>query len=243
MKRDPSWVIWVIQSMRPVGFAYGAVSSRTGCRRGFPSWSTSRWAPQALPPRSCGAGNPPGRPVFPQLRVRGRWGWRCSPARWAPPSQHSPGQAGAGRPGGIAAAALGPSRVGPPQGRVESLIWPAPGRGEMTAGGVSIAPARRFVPGHAQPVQQLPHRGTRGTAALHIECSFPWDCGAAARNRSIPRTADGQYPTRWTTSCRLWRRWLLGGTALDTCYGAAGVSMWYQRERSPGPAPLMALIR
>ena len=50
-------------------------------------------------------------------------------------------------------------------------------------------------------------------------------------------------PTRWTTSCRLWRRWLLGGTALDTCYGAAGVSMWYQRERSPGPAPLMALIR
>ena len=50
-------------------------------------------------------------------------------------------------------------------------------------------------------------------------------------------------PTRRTASCRLWRRWLLGGTALDTCYGAAGVSMWNQRERSPGPAPLMALIR
>ena len=32
-----------------------------------------------IPPRPCGAGNPPGRPVFPQLCVRGRWGWRCSP--------------------------------------------------------------------------------------------------------------------------------------------------------------------
>ena len=142
----------------------------------------------------------------------------------------------------------------------------------------------------ATPVQQLPHRvpvdlhpRPRGTAALHIECSFPWGCGAdrardsllpagppgkrperaaaspacpcvrafllprkswaAARNRSIPRTADGNLPTRRTASCRLWRRWLLGGTVLDTCYGAAGVSMWNQRERSPGPAPLMALIR
>ena len=92
----------------------------------------------------------------------------------------------------------------------------------------------------ATPVQQLPHRvpvdlhpRPRGTAALHIECSFPWGCGAdrardsllpagppgkrperaaaspacpcvrafllprkswaAARNRSIPRTADGNY--------------------------------------------------
>ena len=42
--------------------------------------------------------------------------------------------------------------------RVESLIRPSPGRGEMTVGGVSIAPARRSVPGHAQPAGQLPHR-------------------------------------------------------------------------------------
>ena len=80
-----------------------------------------------IPQRSCGAGNPPGRPAFPQPCVRGRWGWPCSPERWASPSQHSPGQAG--RPGGIAAVAVGPSRVGPPQGRVESLIRPSPGRG------------------------------------------------------------------------------------------------------------------
>ena len=35
-----------------------------------------------IPPRPCGAGNPPGRPVLPQLCVRGRWGRRCSPERW-----------------------------------------------------------------------------------------------------------------------------------------------------------------
>ena len=108
-----------------------------------------------------------------------------------------------------------------------------PGTGVMEVGGVSMAPARRFVPGHARPAGRLLYRGTRGTAALHIECSFPWGCGAdrardsllpagppgkrperaaaspacpcvrafllprkswaAARNRSIPRTADGQY--------------------------------------------------
>ena len=153
------------------------VLSRTGCRRGFPSWSTSRWAPQALPPRSCGAGNPPGRPVFPQLCVRGRWGQPCSPERWAPPSQHSPGQAG--RHGSIAEVAWDRPGLGLLRERVESLIWPSRD-GVREVGGVSIAPARRSVPGHAQPVRQLPHRvpvefrpGTRGTAALHIECSFP----------------------------------------------------------------------
>ena len=31
--------------------------------------------------------------------------------------------------------------------------------------------------------------------------------------------------------------------SLDTGYGTAGVSMWYQRERSLVPAPLMALMR
>ena len=30
---------------------------------------------------------------------------------------------------------------------------------------------------------------------------------------------------------------------LATCYGAAGMSMWYQRERSLVPCSLMALIR
>ena len=99
-----------------------------------------------------------------------------------------------------AAVAVGPSRVGPPQGESGVPDLAVPGTGEMTVGGVSIAPARRFVLGAARPAGQLPHRvpvelhpGTRGTAALHIECSFPWGCGAAARNRSIPRTADGQY--------------------------------------------------
>ena len=96
MKRDPSWVIWVIQSMRPMGFTYGAVSSRTGCRRGFPSWSTSRWAPQAHTSASMRSGESTGQTGIPQPCVRGRWGQPCSPERWAPPSQHSPGQAGAG---------------------------------------------------------------------------------------------------------------------------------------------------
>ena len=35
----------------------------------------------------------------------------------------------------------------------------------------------------------------------------------------------------------------LGGAVLDTCYGAAGVSMCTQRERSLVPWSLMALIR
>ena len=34
-----------------------------------------------------------------------------------------------------------------------------------------------------------------------------------------------------------------GAAILDTCYGAAGVLMWYQRERSLVPCSLMALMR
>ena len=158
----------------------------------------------------------------------------------APPLSVLPGASGGGRPGEFAAVAVGPSRFGPPQGESGVPNLAVPGTGVMEVGGVSIAPVRRFVPGHAPPVQQLPrrvpvelHPGTRGTAALRFECSFPWDCGAdrardsllparppgkrperaaaspacpcvrafllprkswaAARNRSIPRTADGQY--------------------------------------------------
>ena len=98
----------------------------------------------------------------------------------APPSQYSPGASWGGRPGSIAEVAWDRPGLGLLRERVESLIWPSPGRGEMTVGGVSIAPARRSVPGHAQPVRQLPHRvpvelrpGARGMAALHFECSFP----------------------------------------------------------------------
>ena len=48
----------------------------------------------------------------------------------APPSSVLPrAKPGLGGLGVVAAVALGPFRVGPPQGRVESLIWPSPGRG------------------------------------------------------------------------------------------------------------------
>ena len=36
VKRDPSWVIWVIQSMRPVGFTYGAGLIPDQMPTGFP---------------------------------------------------------------------------------------------------------------------------------------------------------------------------------------------------------------
>ena len=72
-----------------------------------------------------------------------------------------------------------------------------PGTGLMEAGGVSIAPARWFVPGHAQPVQQLPHRvpvephpGMRRTAALHFACSFSSGSAAFAVLDSL--SPDGQ---------------------------------------------------
>ena len=114
--------------------------------------------------------------------------------------QYSPGQAGAGRPGGIAAVALGPSRVGPPQGESGVPDLAVPGTGVMEVGGVSIAPARRFVPVHARPAVQLPHRvpvelhpGTRGTAALRFECSFPWGCGAdRPRDSLLPARLPGE---------------------------------------------------
>ena len=156
-----------------------------------------------IPPRPCGAGNPPGRPAFPQLCVRGRWGWPCSPEWWdASFISTPPGQAGAGRPGGIAAVALVPSRVGPPQGESGVPDLAVPGTGVMEVGSVSIAPARRFVPGHAQPVQQLPPRvpvelgpGALGTAALRFECSFPWDCGTdRARDSLLPAGPPGKRP-------------------------------------------------
>ena len=142
-----------------------------------------------IPPRPCGAGNLPGRPVFHNLVFVGVGVSRVllSDGRLL----HSTPR---GKPG------LGVSRRWPgtvpgwaSSGESGVPDLAVPGTGVMEVGSVSIAPARRSVPGHAQPVQQLPHRGTRGTAALRFECSFPWDCGAAARNRSIPRTADGQY--------------------------------------------------
>ena len=116
----------------------------------------------------------------------------------APPSQYSPGaswEAWGYRGGGPGTV---PGWASSGESGVPDLA--VPGTGEMTVGGVSIAPARRFVLGRARPAGHVPHRvpvelhpGTRGTAALRFECSFPWGCGAAARNRSIPRTADGQY--------------------------------------------------
>ena len=55
--------------------------------------------------------------------------------------------------------------------------------------------ASQLVLGHSQPVQQLPprvpvelHPGTRGTAALHFACSFPWDAAAGAARDSWPPT-------------------------------------------------------
>ena len=98
----------------------------------------------------------------------------------APPSQYSPGASWGGRPGSIAEVAWDRPGLGPPQGESGVPDLAVPGTGVMEAGGVSMAPARRSVPGHAQPVRQLPHRvpvelrpGARGMAALHFECSFP----------------------------------------------------------------------
>ena len=52
----------------------------------------------------------------------------------------------------------------------------------------------------ATPVQQLPHRvpvelhpGTPGRCGLHIECSFPWGCGAdRARDSLLPAGPPGK---------------------------------------------------
>ena len=195
VKRDPSWVIWVIQSMWPTGFAYGA---------GFISDQMPPGFPLLVHEPLGSAGAYLSVPAERGIHRAGRYFRRCVfvgvgvgrvlLSDGASSSSVLPrAKPGLGGPGSIAEVAWDRPGLGLLRERVESLIWPSPGRGEMTVGGVSIAPARRFVPGHAQPVQQLPHRGTRGTAALHIECSFPWGCGAAARNRSIPRTADGQY--------------------------------------------------
>ena len=61
VKRDPSWVIWVIQSMWPMGFAYGAGLISDQMPPGFPSWSTSRWAPQAHTSASMRSGESTGQ--------------------------------------------------------------------------------------------------------------------------------------------------------------------------------------
>ena len=172
-----------------------------------------------IPPRPCGAGNPPGRPVFPQLCVRGRWGWPCSPERWgASCISTPPGQAGREargcRGGGLGSV---PGWTSSGESGVPDLA--VPGTGVMEVGGVSIAPVRRFVPGHAQPVQQLPrrvpvelHPGTPGRCGLHIECSFPWGCGAdRARDSLLPARPPGKRPQRATASpaCPCVRAFLL----------------------------------
>ena len=185
------------------------VSSRTRCRRGFPSWSTSRWAPQAHTSAALRSGESHGQASIPQPCVRGRWGRPCSPERWgASFISTPPGQAGAWRPGEYRGGGPGPIPGWASSGESGVPDLAVPGTGAMGVGGVSIAPARRFVPGHAQPVQQLPHRvpvelhlGARGTAALRFECSFPWNCGAvAARDSLLPARPPGKRPQRAAAS-------------------------------------------
>ena len=84
----------------------------------------------------------------------------------APPSSVLPGASGGGRPGEFAAVALGPSRVGPPQGRVESLIRPSPGRGVMEVGLPDSVPALRRGPGVVGPLAQA--GGVDGFHPVHV---------------------------------------------------------------------------
>ena len=60
---------------------------------------------------------------------------------------------------------------------------------------------------------------------------------------SIPGTADGQYQLVGQLPAISRADGSLGAAVPDTGYGAAGVSMWNQRERSLTPCSLMALIR
>ena len=128
VKRDPSWVIW---SMCPMGFAYGAGLISDQMPAGFPLLGHeplgSAGAYLRVPAergihradqyfRSC---------VFVGVGVG-----RVLLSDGSPPASVLPrAKRGLGGPGVVAAVAWAPSRGGLPQGRVESLIWPFPGRG------------------------------------------------------------------------------------------------------------------
>ena len=128
VKRDPSWVIW---STWPMGFTYGAGFISDQMPPGFPllvhELLGSAGAYLRVPAergihragryfRSC---------VFVGVGVG-----RVLLSRGVPPSSVLPrAKPGLGGQGVVAAVALVPSRVGPPQGRVESLIRRSPGRG------------------------------------------------------------------------------------------------------------------
>ena len=71
----------------------------------------------------------------------------------------------------------------------------------------------------------------------------PKGVGALARTALSPGTADGQYQLAGQLPAISRADRSLGAAVLDTCYGAAGVSMWNQRERSLTPYSLMALMR
>ena len=59
----------------------------------------------------------------------------------------------------------------------------------------------------------------------------------------LARTADGECRVVGQPPAVSGADGSLGVAVLDTGYGAAGVLMWYQRERSLVPCSLMALIR
>ena len=65
----------------------------------------------------------------------------------------------------------------------------------------------------------------------------------STRYSLLARTVDGRYQLVGRPSAVARADGSLAVAVLDTCYGAAGVSMWNQRERSLTPYLLIALIR
>ena len=57
------------------------------------------------------------------------------------------------------------------------------------------------------------------------------------------RIAEGQHQLVGQLSADARADGSLAFAVLDTCYGASGMSMWYQRDRSLVPCSLMALMR
>ena len=139
---------------------------RVWCRSylGPDAGGVSRPAPRAaglrrrIPPRPCGAGKLRAGQYFHNLVFVGVGVGGVLLSDGAAPASVLPGPSrgwedrGLSRPWPWSRPGLGLLRG---EWVPDSAV---PGTGVMEVGGVSIAPARRVFPGHAQPVQQLPRR-------------------------------------------------------------------------------------
>ena len=161
----------------------------------------------------------------------------------APPSQYSPGRSRGWEARGVSRRWPGtvPGWASSGESGVPDLAVPGTGgddgRRRFHSSGAPVR-SRTCPAGPAVPTPR-----DAGDRCASYRVFLPLGLRGGSPKPVYPPDRRRSVPTRWTASCRLWRRWLLGGTALDTCYGAAGVSMWNQRERSLTPCSLMALIR